>query len=366
MPNQYQRPRIPYAAQPLINNARYSLITSMKKSISADDLDGDINYLIDSLNNLYEVVQDINAGILDGANDPENIGKFPVTDGANVISWTKITEDYFSAECIPTEALQPGCVDTDQLADGSVTNDKIGEGEVDNNSIENNNLSFNKITVQDNKHFQEFFNAQTNNTLDGKKIQDNSLPSSSIKDNSLPADKIVNGSITNTQLSPLVRMPVGAMIPWTAPGNIAAPPGWIRGSGQLLDPKVYAELFAIYGTFYGGNGTTTFGIPDTRGRAIFGVDPTSGQPTGGRITNTTLGSYGGSETHTLNINEVPAHTHGYNSYPFSDEVLQGGSNSRTRAETNAQTESAGGGQPHNNMPPYGLFPQIIYTGVYII
>lgn len=74
--------------------------------------------------------------------------------------------------------------------------------------------------------------------------------------------------------------------------------GWARAEGQLLPIAGNEALFSLLGTTYGGNGTTTFALPDLRGRVPVGVSDT-----------VTLGHKGGSETVTLTQAQMPAHTH---------------------------------------------------------
>lgn len=85
-------------------------------------------------------------------------------------------------------------------------------------------------------------------------------------------------------------------------GNFA-PRGWAFCQGQILSIAQNTALFAILGTTYGGNGQTTFALPDLRGRV-----PT-GQGQGPGLPAVQLGQVAGSPTHTLLITEMPAHNH---------------------------------------------------------
>lgn len=375
----FSRPTIPYnspEASGLPNSNRYELITGIKKPISYEDLDGEFNYLIVSLNDFYEEFEQAAFdAILPGADDPENAQKFPTTNGASVISWTKILEEFFDDQCIPTRALQPGSIDSKILAEGSVSNTKIQDQAIKNNNIKNGDISFNKITIEDNVSFQNFFNAQADATLDGKKIQNNSIPGTAIPDdklsgekittNTMPGTKIVDNSITSGKLSPLVRMPIGMVVPWSGPGNLAAPSGFVKANGQLLNPVTYPDLFNLYGNFFGGDGIATFGVPDLRGVSIFGIDPASPNKTNNKITTGTIavGGTGGSEKHTLVIGEIPSHTHTYNK-SITGNLIGSGSADRTYpAGPDIDSGSTGGDGAHNNMPPYMLMQFIIYAGV---
>src|SRR5262247_1798999 len=77
-----------------------------------------------------------------------------------------------------------------------------------------------------------------------------------------------------------------------------APKGWAQCSGQLLPINQNQALFAILGTTYGGNGQTTFGLPNLQGRTPFHVG-----------NGLVLGELGGEQSHTINLSEMPAHTH---------------------------------------------------------
>ena len=85
-------------------------------------------------------------------------------------------------------------------------------------------------------------------------------------------------------------------------GNFA-PRGWMMCQGQLLPINQYSALFAILGTTYGGNGQTTFGLPDLRGRTLVGM----GQGPG--LSNVAQGQQWGTENVTLLTTQIPAHTH---------------------------------------------------------
>ena len=82
-----------------------------------------------------------------------------------------------------------------------------------------------------------------------------------------------------------------------------APVNWHLCDGSLLPISQYQALYALIGTTYGGNGTTTFGLPDLRGRIPVGM----GQGPG--LSNYTIGQMAGSTTVTLNSTQMPAHNH---------------------------------------------------------
>ena len=85
-------------------------------------------------------------------------------------------------------------------------------------------------------------------------------------------------------------------------GNFA-PRGWAFCDGQLLAVSQNDALFSLLGTIYGGDGRTTFGLPDLRGR----IPIHAGQGPG--LSERRLGAKGGSENETLTTNQLPSHTH---------------------------------------------------------
>lgn len=82
-----------------------------------------------------------------------------------------------------------------------------------------------------------------------------------------------------------------------------APRGWQTCQGQVLSIAQNSALFSLLGTTYGGNGQTTFALPDLQGRAAIG------QGTGAGLTPRSMGQVGGAESATLTTNNMPSHTH---------------------------------------------------------
>ncbi|MGE7113762.1 phage tail protein [Lysinibacillus sp. NPDC047702] len=132
-----------------------------------------------------------------------------------------------------------------------------------------------------------------------------------------------------------------------------APRGWLSCEGQLLPINQNQALYSLLGTVYGGDGVTTFALPDLRGRVPIHVSP-----------SLPLGKKAGEETHTLTTNEMSQHTHQVygSSSPASATSPQGNvwanmgnlyaSNTTVVTMNSAALSTAGGGQTHNNMQPY--------------
>lgn len=141
-----------------------------------------------------------------------------------------------------------------------------------------------------------------------------------------------------------------------------APRGWAQCNGQLLPIAQNTALFAILGTTYGGDGRTTFALPDLQGRTPMHA----GQGPG--LSERYLGEQGGEQAVTLLNSEIPPHTHAASaSTTVADQGTPGGNIWATGAGGRGQNfyaagtdvamngqalGASGGNQPHNNMPPY--------------
>ena len=128
--------------------------------------------------------------------------------------------------------------------------------------------------------------------------------------------------------------------------GLVAPSGYLICNGQAVSRTTYAALFTVCGVAFGaGDGVITFNVPDCRGKVR--VPYLSGDPNFG-----TVGTPGGEAAHTLNIGEMPPHTH-----PQDPNTILGIASSRpfgagNPAATGGTTGSAGGGLPHNNLQPF--------------
>lgn len=101
-------------------------------------------------------------------------------------------------------------------------------------------------------------------------------------------------------------------------GGNFAPVHWQFCDGQLLSISQYEGLFSLLGAVYGGDGRSTFGLPDLRGR----IPVHSGDSNGPGLPAYPLGMRGGQETHAVTVNEMPAHSHAINAM---DDVADSGS-----------------------------------------
>jgi microcystin-dependent protein len=161
-------------------------------------------------------------------------------------------------------------------------------------------------------------------------------------------------------------MPTGAVLPYA---GSSAPTGFLLCYGQAISRSTYADLFSAISTTYGtGDGSSTFNLPDLRGRVAAGQDDMGGSSanrltdqTGG-LNGDTLGDTGGSETHTLTTAQMPAHTHtvAAQQQVSGDSTNRGGSGQLGAAAT-ITSSSTGGDGAHNNVQPTIILNYIIRT-----
>lgn len=124
--------------------------------------------------------------------------------------------------------------------------------------------------------------------------------------------------------------------------------GWLLADGSEVSRTTYAGLFAEIGTRYGdGDGSTTFTLPDLRGRSPIGA----GQ--GSSLTNRDINAVNvGTETHTLTEDEMPSHSHTFVGPEIRTEERGDGANVTWRgSDPTEATDETGGDQPHNNIHP---------------
>lgn len=160
-----------------------------------------------------------------------------------------------------------------------------------------------------------------------------------------------------------------------------APRGWSFCDGQLLPIAQNTALFSLLGTTYGGDGRTTFGLPDLRGRVPIHVGSGPG------LSSYRWGERGGVENVTLNVTQIPAHGH---TAAGTANAVNGAGNSKTPTgntwaslsrenayssavadgtmaanNVNVTVNNAGGSQPHTNVQPFlSIYFCIALTGIF--
>lgn len=156
------------------------------------------------------------------------------------------------------------------------------------------------------------------------------------------------------------------------------PRGWMATQGQLLPISQYNALFSLLGTTYGGDGRTTFALPDTQGRMMIGTGTGSGLPT------YSWGQRGGSHAVTLTVANMPVHNHPATlraedaagtsdnptnhlmaDFPDGQGIYADGPANVNMAADAIQIGNAGGSQSFDNMPPYlAMTTCIAVQGIY--
>lgn len=153
----------------------------------------------------------------------------------------------------------------------------------------------------------------------------------------------------------------------SAVGFDFAPPGWLKCEGQLLSISEYNDLFVLIGTTYGGDGVSTFALPDYRGRTLIGAG------TGPGMTPRILGQNVGAETNTMTTATMPAHQHGIlasnlpgdTNVPTNNVMAYTGRLDKeyvvasSANTTMFPTQSTGAGTPINTIQPYAAVYYII-------
>ena len=139
-----------------------------------------------------------------------------------------------------------------------------------------------------------------------------------------------------------------------------APTGWLICDGSAVSRTTYANLFSVIGTTYGtGDGSTTFNIPNLKGKVPVGLNSSD-------TSFDTLGETGGEKEHTLSVDEMPSHNHdggilinnqtpGGARYYFSSTSTTNGTN----ASNSLIIGNRGGDGAHNNLQPYIVMNYII-------
>ena len=261
MATNYNRPNLPYQGESLPNSNRYALLAAKKQPPTAVAVDGDINYIVDSLNDLDTKITDVEAGVLVGANNPQNAGLFVTTDGnaeAPTILWKKVD----------ATNVVPGSLTTACLADGAVTNDELGVG-----CVETENLSPNCVTSPTIKP----------NAILPEHINPEAVTTPAIKDKAIVTAKIDDRAVDTTKMSS-TNAAAQTVLNADGAGNASFGPLGARtvGTAQLVTASVTNPIIAplaVDATKITSNGAAT-GTVLTSGagsEAIWSAIPTTGK-----------------------------------------------------------------------------------------
>ena len=170
-------------------------------------------------------------------------------------------------------------------------------------------------------------------------------------------NKVTDNNMNEIKNAVNTNTPVGSISLFAGK---TAPTGWLICDGSAVSRTTYANLFSVIGTTYGtGDGSTTFNIPNLKGKVPVGLDSSD-------TSFDTIGETGGEKEHRLTINEMPSHSHStVNMCSFEGGVA----NTRTgygynevalnKSSYGNSVSNTGGGQAHNNLQPYIVMNYII-------
>ena len=196
-------------------------------------------------------------------------------------------------------------LDTLRVKDGGITSAKILDGSIVAGDIANSTIVAANIA---------------NDTLTGTQIAVDAIGSSELADNAVDTAaiaalavttaKITDASVTNAKLAADAVTPTGSITAFAA--ATGAPTSWLACDGTAISRTTYSALFVVIGTTWGvGNGTTTFNLPDLKGRTLAGVEATATRLTVATsgIYSTAVGSTGGDQFSSSHTHAQNPHTH---------------------------------------------------------
>lgn len=415
MSNKYQRPAGAYAgASGLANRTKYQDDASAtpKRAVSSAKVDGDLNYMIDAINQIDEasgVRASINerldvslnadgtlkvsvAGVLDewvvhtGAGAMTRVDNSTITIGGD---WRGIYTVNRRVKVTSNGKGLVGDVSAVSYAAGVTTVTLIDlldeDGYLSVIALAPTQVAYGPLTGGPRGNTPRRFEglripagASTYDIRgDGANlvVRHDSVPVATLTENGWYG--IAPGGVSTSALSDEayeMLVPTGMIAPFA---GSAAPTGWLMCAGQAVNRSDYANLYVLIGTTYGaGNGTTTFNLPDLRGRTAFGMDNMGGTDSGRLSVANTLGGNGGAQTksgstasYTLTVADIPAHTHDNNLLYGATSLNPGGmavtyDTGNTGTRVIGKSTGGGGGHSHSItnfdvMPPYLLVNYII-------
>lgn len=321
-------------------------------------------------------------------------GSYRITvSGTGITTYNRALEIARGDSIYGTAKLADGAVTTPKLADSGVTTVKIGAAQVTEPKLADSSVSTRTIEASAVSSAKILDTAVitaklADDAVTQAKVADNAIgtlqlenlavTNGKVADATLTGAKLANGTITLANLaSALVNLlvPVGSILA-TAQGG--APSGYLLCDGAAVSRTgATLDLFNAIGTAYGvGNGSTTFNLPDLRGRVLVGVDGAAGR----LASNDARGNAGGTETHTLTSSQMPVHSHTVNdpghSHPIRlDSAIDANPGLRWGSgignfigsdgvyighkQTGITLGNSGSGTAHNNMQPYQIGNWII-------
>lgn len=201
----FSRPQSPYDNIDRPNDNQFKNLTRNDGRPIPDVMfEDNVNYLIDSVNNLDDDIQNIEAGVLSGSDDPANAGKLVTTNGV-LPSWTFVSDNNIlpagitgaslAQQTITSRELGSASVNSGNIVENSITTIKINNGAITENKLSDNSVTQNKILDNSVTNSKIVDDSITTN-----KIADNAITVNEISDNSIITSKILNANITTDKI----------------------------------------------------------------------------------------------------------------------------------------------------------------------
>jgi len=243
-------------------------------------------------------------------------------------------------------------VTTAKIADSAVTTDKINDSAVTTAKINDSAVSTAKINdsaVTDAKIGTRTIDDTLAATADADNLNNMLSKLAYMLKSITGQDNWYTAPDINQANTALGVNPSGAIVSYA---GSSAPDGYLLCDGSTVSRTTYADLYDVIGTTYGtGDGSTTFALPDLQDKFVLGKGDTY----------STLAATGGETEHTLTTDEMPSHHHtitGGTSGTAGYVTMESDGNSASTESSNG-TNYTGGGEAHNNMPPYIVLNYII-------
>ena len=326
----YKRPHIPYEGKAMPNNTRYQILTQNHQPPTAEMLDGEMNYCIDSMNDLDQAIQEVVAGNIDGSDNPDNRNKVLKTDGAGNLSWVFAGEDQLAEQGVTATKIRDAAVKTAKIDNLQVTTEKINDSAIVTAKILDANITETKLA---------------NNAVTTAKIADGNVTTTKVANQAIVTDKIADNAVTTAKMT-------DANVTTAKVANAAITYNKIGNDVVLNVMKLIFPVGAVYITFanqnppFHGAGITWEALPE--GHAVMTAN---GGNTGSRSGGNRLDT-GSTAGHVLTIDQMPQHHHNefYKRWrPGSQETREHYVQATAAGNyVDAATSSTGNNQPHSH------------------
>lgn len=219
-----------------------------------------------------------------------------------------ITNAKLASDAVTTVNIVAGSINDTRLANGAVTNPKIADNAVTSAKIANGtivaaNLANNAVTSA----------IIANNSVTSAKIADGTIVTADLANNAVTTPKIANGAIDYAKLAAAIQQsltPTGTIVAFAGD---TPPAGWLLCNGQAINRSTYSALYSVVGNRFGyGNNSSTFNVPDFRGRFLRGRDQGANRdPDRNSRTAMNPGGATGDAVGSIQSDQFRSHTHDY-------------------------------------------------------